>query len=449
MVYKNQVFLIDCNNYDPIEIKEKISAGIKALKIGFNGRVTIKPNVVLAHKKAAHTAYTRPEFLEGLISAINENGSIEKPVIIVERSGATMSTKAQFKRAGYFKLRKKSSIPIKLEPMEKAETIQVELKNSVLHNKITVAKSLVETDNLIYTPKFKFNILVNGITGALKLNIGILDDEERMQFHDMRLDEKIVDLHEVGKPNFIAVDAIIAGHGGSQLTSQPYPLGLIILGTNSLAVDVVSNWVINHDPKKIGHLVKAYERGIGPIDINEIEIMGANLKVFQGRAKDFDKGYVPVNEFPTNIEILIGDGVVDDNTGKHSGYCQGGCHGIVLDELLMAKDRDPSKPHKFNKDIKLVIGNYKGDVESKIVLMVGDCTKVEGEIRSKKIIRVKGCPPTHKELLVALALDAGLYPDLLRFSLVLPEWLFVTPKFLKRIHKKQTWKSIPEMIRHW
>ena len=333
--------------------------------------------------------------------------------------------------------------------MEKTKTIQVDLKKGVLHDKITVAESIVDTENLIYATKFKFNILVNVITGALKLNIDLLDDEERMMFHDMRLDDKIVDLHEVGKPNFIAVDAIIAGHGGSQLTAQPYPLGLIILGTNSLAVDVVSNWIINHDPKQIGHLIKAHQRGIGPIDIEDIDISGEDIKIFQERAIGFDKGYVPVNEFPTNIDILVGDGVVEDDTGKHQSYCQGGCHGIVLDELLMAKDRDPSKPKKFRKDVKLVIGNYKGIVESKIVLLVGDCSKVDGEIKSKKLIRVKGCPPTHKELMVALALDAGLYPDLLRFSLVLPELLFITPKFLKRIHKLQAWKSVPEILKHW
>ncbi|MHA1982964.1 MAG: DUF362 domain-containing protein [Candidatus Hodarchaeales archaeon] len=449
MADNNQVFLIDCTNYDPREIKNKILEGIQALNIKFNGRVTIKPNVVIAHKKAAPHSYTRPEFLEGLILAINESGTINKPIRIVERSGATISTKAQFKRAGYYKLKKKSSIPIKLEPMEKTRTIEVELKKGKLHDKVTVAESLVNTENLIYTPKFKFNILVNGITGALKLNIGILDDKERMMFHDMRLDDKIVDLHEVGKPNFIAVDAITAGHGGSQLTSQPYPLGLIILGTNSLAVDVICNWIINHDPLQIGHLIKAHERGIGPLDLEEIELLGVDIKIFQERAKDFDKGYVLVNEFPTNIDILVGDGIVDDFSGKHKEYCQGGCHGIVLDELLMAKDRDPSKPHKFNKNIKLVIGNYIGDVESKTVILIGDCTKVVGEIKSKKIIRVKGCPPTHKELVAALALDAGLYVDLLRFSLLLPELKFFTPKFLKRIHKPQAWKTLGEVLKHY
>jgi hypothetical protein len=200
---------------------------------------------------------------------------------------------------------------------------------------------------------------------------------------------------------------------------------------------------------QIGHLIKAHERGIGPLDLEEIELLGVDIKIFQERAKDFDKGYVLVNEFPTNIDILVGDGIVDDFSGKHKEYCQGGCHGIVLDELLMAKDRDPSKPHKFNKNIKLVIGNYIGDVESKTVILIGDCTKVVGEIKSKKIIRVKGCPPTHKELVAALALDAGLYVDLLRFSLLLPELKFFTPKFLKRIHKPQAWKTLGEVLKHY
>ena len=33
-------------------------------------RVTIKPNVVMAHRKTAPSAFTRPEFLTGLLSAL-------------------------------------------------------------------------------------------------------------------------------------------------------------------------------------------------------------------------------------------------------------------------------------------------------------------------------------------------------------------------------------------
>lgn len=442
---KEKVFLAFCEDYDEEKIQAIIHEGMEKLHIPqIKGKVAIKPNVVLAHKKAAPNSYTRPEVISSLLKEFNANHEVNS-VHIVERAGARIPTSTQFRRAGYKKLKKVFN-NVKLEPIEKTKTITVQLKNSKLHDSITTADSLVNNDFLIYMPKYKFNILVNGITGALKLNIGILDDEERMKFHDMRLPDKIVDLYEVGNPDLIIVDGITAGHGGSQLTSLPYPLGCIIMGTNSLAVDVVLNWIINHDPKQIKHLVEAHARGYGPIELSDIELIGKELSFFQERAKDFDKGYIRVDKFPTSWEILIGEGVADDGT---TAYCQGGCHGIVLDALLMAKDRDVNNPKKVNPDVKLVIGKYKGDVEAKVIIIVGNCSEVQGNIKGRTI-QVKGCPPTHRDLLVALALDGGLYPELLRMSIIIPSQIpHMAPNFLKRLHRKQAWKSLPELLTHW
>lgn len=438
----NKVYLGFCENYNTDSVKKVILEGIQAIGENPSGRITIKPNTVLAHPKSSANSFTRKEFLDAMMSAVEVLS--ESPTFsIVERSGVRISTKKQFKYAGYYKLKKKHNV--KLEPMEKSETIKVKLEKGVLHDEITVHKSLVDCDYLIYAPKFKFNILVNGITGALKLNIGILDDEERMQFHDMRLDQKIVDLHEVGKPNLIIFDGIIAGHGGSQLTSMPYNMHLILIGNNSVAIDTVANWIINHDPKQIGHLIEANKRGYGPINLEEIELFGKDIKFFQDKAKDFDKGYVKVDEFDTNIEILIGDGEVDDTVG----YCMGGCHGILLDALLMSRDRHPDNPKKMNPNIKLVVGKYHKDVESKIVILIGDCTEVLGELKAKRVIKVPGCPPTHRDLLIHLALDAGLYPELLRMTLIIPQLSYFIPQMFKRLHRVQAYKSIPQALRHW
>lgn len=65
----------------------------------------------------------------------------------------------------------------------------------------------------------------------------------------------------------------------------------------------------------------------GSIELKDIQLFGVSIDYFQKLAKDFDKGYVCVDEFDTNIEILIGDGKADDTTG----YFMEGCHGILLD----------------------------------------------------------------------------------------------------------------------
>lgn len=441
------VYLADVQDYDNEEaIRAAIREGIKAVGVKPKGRVTTKINCVIAHKRSSPHSFTRVEVLRAMGLALHDTGEIEDPIVITERSGTRIPTKTQFRRAGYYKHLSKKLF--RLETLEKAELTTVELKRSKLHETITIAKSMVDNDLLIFATKFKYNILVGGITGALKLNVGILDDTERMMFHDYRLDKKIVDLVEVGNPQLIIVDAITAGHGGSQLTSKPYEMGLIMVSNNPVAVDVVSNWIIGTDPHDVGHVVEAANRGYGPLELEDITIVGADLAMFQERAKDFETGFVPVDEFDTSMQILSGI-PIPQSPGDNPTYCMGGCHGIILDELLMTKDRSNKHPHKPKKDVVVVAGVYKGDVDAGTLIYVGDCAAIDGKVNAKREVKVPGCPPTHKDLLIAMALDAGLYPDLLRLSMVIPEIGFVLPQFLRRITRPIAWKTIWQTLRYW
>ncbi len=55
----------------------------------------------------------------------------------------------------------------------------------------------------------KPNVVMAHRKAALKLNVGLLLDRERMWNHNYNLDEKIIDLLEVGFPDFIATDAMV------------------------------------------------------------------------------------------------------------------------------------------------------------------------------------------------------------------------------------------------
>jgi len=267
MAKREKVILRRLPRYDPEKIESIIYEGLDEFgltsKIG--GRITIKPNVVMAHHKIAPAAYTRSEFLDGLLGAIsNSNGNVKR-ITVAEKCGAGLPTTRMYRRAGYYRLKRKHKI--KLLPIEESKKTTIPLQKGEIHTKITTAGEIATNDFCIYTPKLKSNSLSYGLTAALKLNIGILCDRERMRNHDFRLDEKIVDLYEVGFPDFIATDAIEISLGGNHLTQHGYPLGLIVMATNAVAHDAVCARILHLDPENIPHLRIAHERGYGPIDI--------------------------------------------------------------------------------------------------------------------------------------------------------------------------------------
>ena len=317
--------------YNPEFIQGVIAEGMEDLGIRekARGKITIKPNVVMAHHKLAPSAFTRAEFLDGLIGAVREFSGESAEVSLAEKSGIGLPTSRMFRRAGYVRLKKKHGI--KLLPLEEHRKTTITLSQAAVQKTITTGKSIVDNDFLIYTPKLKSNVLSHGLTAALKLNIGILMDRERMQNHNYNLDLRISDLLEVGYPDFIATDAVEIALGGNQMTQHGQFLGLVILATNPVAHDAVCAHILNLDPKKIPYLIHAHDRGYGPIDLNEIELSGdVPLEKLQDKTRAWDNGLKRIDQLETNMTILSGQ-----------PYCTGGCQGVFLNWLYMIKDRKP------------------------------------------------------------------------------------------------------------
>jgi uncharacterized protein (DUF362 family) len=181
---KPRVILRRADVYDPALVAAIIRDGLDAFGLAprIRGKITIKPNVVMAHHKVTPSAYTRPEFLDGLLTALEEKAQGAAEVRVAEKCGAAIPTSRMFRRAGYYRLRKKHRF--KLRPIELARKKTVPLRQGKIHLKIRTSREIADRDLLIYAPKLKTNALAHGLTAALKLNVGILCDGERMWNHN-------------------------------------------------------------------------------------------------------------------------------------------------------------------------------------------------------------------------------------------------------------------------
>ncbi len=424
MAAKPKVILRRVDRYDPAGIGTIIKEGLDEFGLAprIRGKVTIKPNVVMAHHKVTPSAYTRPEFLDGLLIALNEKSSGETTMTVAEKCGAAIPTSRMFRRAGYYNLRRKHRFMLK--PIEEARKKTVPLRKGKIHQKIRTSRDIAERDFLVYAPKLKTNALSHGLTAALKLNIGILCDGERMWNHNCNLDEKIVDLLEVGYPDFIATDAIEASFGGNHLTQHGHHLGVVVMATKPLAHDVVCAHIFHLDPEKVGHLACARARGYGSLDLGDIEIGGdISLDEIRKKTETWDTGFIRADDVDCNIKILSGE-----------PYCTGGCQGVFLDWLYMIKDRKPALWQKLPA-WTAVIGEYKGDVAAERLLLIGSCTKVNGRVSAGKKRRIRGCPPKHKTLVLLLLLKAWIVNPLFRLDLIIDAYPFLFWTWFKRLVK--------------
>ena len=417
---KYTVYLGSCSTYRPDNVNSILKKALETIPLAqpVSGKIVIKPNLVMAHPCIATDGYTRKEVIEGILRLIADRGSNIQKIDIVEKSGLGVTTASMFKWAGYKELTK--HYPVKLRPMEERPQVPVILKKGKIHQSVTIAKEMASRDFLIFAPKLKTNVLSHAYTGALKLNIGIIDSKERIYHHHYDLPAKIVDLLEVATPDLIVTDGIHLSFGGNQMTQKSTHFGVIAVSSNAVAHDMVCARLLGLDPFKIEHIKEAIDRGYGPSSFDQIDIIG-DFPVDRGQkiVQDLDFGFYPVHRFPCFFEIKSGD-----------PYCTGGCHGIFLDWLHMIEDRKPKLLKRFPK-LTVLIGKVTEKIEDRTVLLVGNCAKKSSSIKANRIVSIKGCPPTHKRIVWDMMVNFMLLAPLIRPSLIIDGFILYPFKKFK------------------
>lgn len=381
---KHKVLIMRCNDYDPQKIAGIISEGMEALGVKPSGRILLKPNVVIAHPEVFPYAFTRKEFLDGVISATKARAEDVKEISVGERSGIIIPTRYNFKNAGYDEVIRKHKI--KTYYFDEVRQVPVEINGEKsLRKKLFVPQPLTQTDFLINLPKFKAHPWCR-LTLSLKNYIGIQDDRHRLVDHNPWLEHKIADLQEVIQPKFIAIDGIIAGQK-MMLTPTPFHLGAIIMGVNSCAVDTVGCHMVHVDPVDLIHLRFAAERGFGPMDLDEIEVGGDfPLDEIQEKTVDFEFCMERIDDYfrdDSNLSCTVGS-----FPEAHSpDYCWGGCPGALQEAMHIFRGFYPDVDKKMQKT-RCVIGRVEGPLdldEDERIIFAGSCTSWKGKIDGQDV----------------------------------------------------------------
>ena len=388
---KRKVILRRCEAYDVDRLAAIIGEAMAELGASPRGRILIKPNVVTANKGYIHHSYTEPKMVEAMVRVLRRDGA--RPAVTVgESGGIAIPTRMFFSASGYYRMAKRIGVPV--VDFNEEQTREVALAKAKWHKTMKVAKSLYEADYKIWMPKLKYHIVAE-ITHALKLNVGILTHAERFLYHDDRLNEKIVDLLEIGYPDLIVTDAIVIGKG---FESSPYPvdLGAVIIANDPIAADMVAARILNYSPDQVRHLVEASRRGYGTLDFADIEIGGdITIEALAAKTAGIESPFQDLQRLETPIRFYEG---VNRKTGN---VCYGGCICSVKGVLGTAEKKYPGSLAAARPGA-IVMGDYAGDVihPGQTVALVGDCTGVQGRLEAGRVVRFKGCPCTVKDLMM-------------------------------------------------
>lgn len=374
-----KVIIRDCRSYDVDRIHRIVQEGLEELGLQPFGRTLVKPNIVCAGEMFPH-AYTRPEFTEGVLRALRDVGRGNMTELAVgERCGITIPTRMVFEEAGYNRML--AGLPgVKRYLFEEQAQVEIELTHPQrLRDYVFTPEPVARADFFVNLPKFKAHPWTT-VTFSMKNYIGIQDDRHRLIDHDHRLNEKIADLQFIVQPQFIAIDAIIAGEG-RMLTPTPFDMGLIIMGNSQVAFDTVCCQIIGVDPRSVDHIRLAEDYGLGTTDASRVTITGdVTLEEARQRAKGFEVGLIRVEKYFEGSNITAYAGPPPER--EHSEYCWGGCPGAIEEAIEILRLYDQECDAKMPR-LHVVFGAYDGPVHhqpGEKVLFIGDCASWEGNL---------------------------------------------------------------------
>ncbi len=436
------VLIREVDGYDRDAIRQCVIDGMKTLGYRPKGAVFVKPNVVFASRgdRFGSCAYTDPSVLGAVVSALSESGA--KRIDVGEKTAIGYPTRLNYGYAGYYREMKNTARTCAASTgifcIEEERRREVFLGGTV-HETLRIPEKMARADSLVYLPKLKCHC-VSTMTGAVKLNVGICSDDERSRHHDYLLDDKIVDLLSAGYPDFIVMDAIDVGVG-NEAVPTPGRLGLLIMGRNPVAVDIVGARLLGASPSEVPYLQRAIERGYGPSRISEIQLTGdiSDVKALDRRARrllprdgDFHRWQDIDTEFrrlETPLKFRWG------TTGDSGKKCAYGCVMGLKMFFGFIEQFGGSESFRKAKRGVIVVGRHKNpiDAEGGDVFMIGSCASatVTGAGRTYRIDR---CYTTAVDLSMILRGKLGLPAPIYSPSLTLPlAKSMITASFMKTV----------------
>ncbi len=153
------------------------------------------------------------------------------------------------------------------------EKVKKVVTDAYMLKEFEISKTVAEADKIICVPVAKAHSLTD-VSLSLKCLFGALPEKHKAKYHKLGINKVIADIVKVFPPLLSVVDATTGMEDEGPFKGTPVALNLIICGDNAVAADSVTASVLGYKPAKIKHLELAAKSGLGPVNLDEIDIRG-------------------------------------------------------------------------------------------------------------------------------------------------------------------------------
>ncbi|MHA1732647.1 MAG: DUF362 domain-containing protein [Promethearchaeota archaeon] len=259
------------------------SIGAKEMLRG-KEKVLVKPNI-LGDQPPERAVTTDNRLVGAVLDWLLENG-VEKESIFVGESSGGMGREHTLKAFKASLIADEcDSRGIHWEPFENTELVEVKIPDGRVLDHVHLSSEVAGADLVVNLPKLKTHGQMV-MTCALKNMFGTMVKAVKPRMHARfpgcdEFAEALVDIYTASAhaPQLIVVDAVLAMEGnGPGRAGTPLELGLLLAGTDPLAIDVACARIMGLDPDLVYTNVEAARRGRWVGDLESVEVVGPPLE---------------------------------------------------------------------------------------------------------------------------------------------------------------------------
>ena len=216
-------------------------------------RIFIKPN--LSHFEYITGVVTSPELTYELIGLLRDRS---EEVVVGESDGFNYACRTAFQQTGMEAAVKKAGGTVMNLSEDKVVEVKFPKSGSPLKH-LFLPKTALDADAVIDLPLMKTHEFMM-YSGALKNLFGCVPSNRRIYLHPY-LPEVLYRLYGIFKPALTVMDARVGIEGNGPTKGVPVPMGLMLMGNDALATDIVAteimklNWkdtYLNYIAQKTG-----------------------------------------------------------------------------------------------------------------------------------------------------------------------------------------------------
>lgn len=248
------------------------------------GTLYVKPNLI----HYTPETFTDAGLIEALLATLRDHGYSR--LAVMENCTGGNLTRLVFRVTGVAALcRRYGARAVYLDEGPTVE-VQLEGEDHPTHIPRLLHDEIVQRGDNTYlsVPKLKTHSM-STVTLGVKNQQAFPVDAERMVRHDRdTLHARLVSLFQLARPDFCLVEGLTATQHGhfpptALLDECVVPMGILVGGRDTLAVDTVAARILGYEVAEVEHLRLCAERGLGEADLSRIEVVGEPLASFSER----------------------------------------------------------------------------------------------------------------------------------------------------------------------